>query len=175
VTKWQVEKIKTIGDAYMCASGLPDQNEFHPVLITLAALEIRDYMDDLKAERLAQGVPIWELRLGIHSGPLIAGVVGKKKFAYDIWGDTVNTAARLESSSEAGKVNISGTTHNYIDHYFECTQRGKIEAKNKGKIDMYFVDRIKAKYAEDAEGKVPSEEFIELLGVNNKRPTHKLF
>lgn len=134
-------------------------------MVTLAAMEIRDYMEDFKGDPKKMGEPLWELRLGINSGSLIAGVVGKKKFAYDIWGDTVNVAARIESASEAGKINVSGSTYEYIKRYFDCTQRGKVEVKNKGKIDMYFVDGIKAEYSVDGKGERPNAKFIKLLGM----------
>ena len=98
------------------------------------------FMNEWKANKLAQGLPVWDLRLGIHSGEIIAGVVGKKKFAYDIWGDTVNLAARMEQNSEAGKINISGSTYKLVKDKFTCVYRGKIEAKNKGEVEMYFVE-----------------------------------
>jgi adenylate cyclase len=97
-------------------------------------------MDNLKVERESQGKDYWELRIGIHTGEVVAGVVGKNKFAYDIWGDAVNTASRMESSGIPGQVNISGTTYEFIKDHFECTHRGKIQAKNKGEIDMYIVE-----------------------------------
>ena len=153
VEKYHIEKIKTIGDAYMCASGIPVENSNNPILITLAGLEIAQFMEEHIAERKKNNLPYFELRIGIHTGPLIAGVVGKKKFAYDVWGDTVNTAARLESSGEVGMVNVSEVTYNVIKDYFDCEFRGNVEAKNKGKIAMYFVQRIKANYAEDKDGK----------------------
>lgn len=159
IERYDVEKIKTIGDAYMCASGIPIKNINNPVLITLAGLEIAHYMEIHIENRKREKLPFFELRIGIHTGPLIAGVVGKKKFAYDIWGDTVNTAARMESSGEVGMVNISEVTYKEINEYFEFEARGKIEAKNKGKIEMYFVKRIKAKYAQDANGRIPNEKF----------------
>ncbi len=136
-----LEKIKTIGDSYMCAGGIPVENETHAIDMVHAALEIRKFISDYSAEKSSAGSPFFEIRIGIHTGPVITGVVGIKKFAYDIWGDTVNTASRMETSGEAGKVNISGSTYELIKHQFECTYRGKIEAKNKGEIDMYFVDR----------------------------------
>jgi class 3 adenylate cyclase len=143
IDKYHLEKIKTIGDAYMCAGGIPAPNSTNPVDIVKAALEIREFMDNLRKEREAQGKDYWELRIGIHTGPVVAGVVGKNKFAYDIWGDAVNTASRMESSGIPGQVNISGSTYDYIRDYFHCNHRGKIQAKNKGEIDMYIVERMK--------------------------------
>ncbi|NJL13420.1 MAG: hypothetical protein HC913_10720 [Microscillaceae bacterium] len=140
ITRHNLEKIKTIGDAYMCAGGIPIPNTTNPVDAVQAGLEIQSFMQALKAEKEAQGKESWEIRCGIHSGPLVAGVVGKKKFAYDIWGDTVNTSSRMESSGIVGQVNISGTTYELIKDFFICTHRGKIPAKNKGDVDMYLVE-----------------------------------
>ncbi len=135
-----LEKIKTIGDAYLCAGGLPHPNQHEPVRVVQAALAMQRVMDDLRAERQQQNRPWFEVRIGIHTGPLVAGVVGTKKFAYDIWGDTVNIAARLEQTSESGRVNVSATTYALIKDAFICTPRGRIAAKNKGEIEMFFVD-----------------------------------
>ena len=140
ISKYKLEKIKTIGDAYMCVGGLPEIRTTHAEDIIKAALEIQTALDNLKYEREKKGLPFFEARIGIHTGPLIAGVVGSSKFAYDIWGDTVNVAARLESTSEAGKVNISSSTFNIIKEEFDCEFRGKIPVKNKGEIEMYFVN-----------------------------------
>lgn len=135
-----IEKIKTIGDAYMCASGL-NSGRALPNNMVKAALEMQQFLEEQRLERSRIGKPYFEARIGIHSGPVVAGVVGVKKFAYDIWGDTVNTAARVETKGEAGRVNISETTYRLVKYKFDCEYRGKVEAKNKGQIDMYFVNR----------------------------------
>ncbi|MBK6902548.1 MAG: tetratricopeptide repeat protein [Saprospirales bacterium] len=138
--KHGVEKIKTIGDAYMCAGGLPLPNETHPVDVVWVALEMLAFMESYAAKRQARGLPIYEIRIGIHTGPVVAGIVGSRKFAYDIWGDTVNLASRMESSGQPGKVNISSSTFEQVKGQFRCIPRGKVEAKNKGEQEMFFVD-----------------------------------
>ncbi|MBK9107083.1 MAG: hypothetical protein IPM92_01545 [Saprospiraceae bacterium] len=140
ISKYNIEKIKTIGDSYMCVGGLPAANESHACDIVLAALDFQKFMEKNKRELSALGLRYFELRIGIHTGPVVAGIVGIKKFAYDIWGDTVNIASRMESSGEIGKVNISGATYELVKDQFSCFYRGKIEAKHKGQIDMYFVE-----------------------------------
>lgn len=142
ITKHNVEKIKTIGDSYMCAGGLPVANKTNAEDTMRAALEIRDFMIKEKEARERIGKNCFEIRIGCNTGPVVAGIVGINKFAYDIWGDTVNIASRMESSGVAGKVNISGTTYELIKDKFTCTYRGKIKAKNKGEIDMYFAEAI---------------------------------
>ena len=141
VIQYGLEKIKTIGDAYMCAGGVPEPSgdNIHQRVVQ-AGLAIQDFLNEGKKTRIAEGKPVFEARLGIHTGAVVAGVVGTKKFAYDIWGDTVNIAARMQSSGEKGRVNISGTTYQLIKDQFNCSFRGKIAAKNKGDIEMYFVE-----------------------------------
>ena len=165
-TKYGIEKIKTIGDAYMCAGGIPIRNRSNPVDVVLAAFEISDFMENWKREKMTKGKEFWEIRIGLHTGPVVAGIVGSRKFAYDIWGDTVNTASRMESSGEPGKINISGATYQFVNSFYDCTFRGKITAKNKGEIDMYFVDRIKPRLSVNLEGRAPNENFFKLLSTN---------
>lgn len=139
--RFGLEKIKTIGDAYMCASGIPTPSEDHALNAVSAALAIQEYISESNRKRKERGSMLWELRVGIHSGPVVAGVVGRKKFAYDIWGNTVNIANRLESSGEVGRVNISSATYNLVKDAFSCKYRGKIHAKNMGEVEMYFVEK----------------------------------
>ncbi len=142
ISNHNIEKIKTIGDSYMCAGGLPVANKTNAIDVVQAALEIQQFMIDHNTKRKNENREIFEIRIGIHSGPVVAGIVGLKKFAYDIWGDTVNIASRMEQNSEAGKINISGYTYELVKEQFNCSYRGKIEAKNKGEIDMYFVETV---------------------------------
>ena len=139
-TKYQLEKIKTIGDAYLCAGGIPESNASHPFDTIEAAREILSFLYDWKIEKTTLNEPYFEGRIGIHTGPVIAGVVGDKKFAFDVWGDAVNIAARIEANGEAGKINISNTTYELIKHKYTCTHRGKITIKNHKPVHMYFVE-----------------------------------
>lgn len=151
-----IEKIKTIGDCYMCAGGLPRTNRSHPFDIVLAALQMQKFVREKAIEDEKVGNKVWKLRIGVHTGSVIAGVIGKWKFAYDIWGADVNIASRLESSGEAGAINISESTYQVIKDFFKCTFRGKIPAKNIGEINMYFVERILPEYSEDESGFEPN-------------------
>jgi adenylate cyclase len=141
ISQYKLEKIKTIGDSYMCASGLSDRIST-PIAIVRAALEIQQFLNEMKVEKMRTGEPYFEARIGISTGPVVAGVVGVNKFAYDIWGDTVNVAARVQEASEAGRINISAETHREIQYSFRCIYRGRIAAKNKGDIDMYYVEGV---------------------------------
>ncbi len=145
MVKHGVEKIKTIGDAYMAAGGLPTPNETHAQDVLAAAFEIRDFIEAGKAKKIANGLPYFEIRIGIHTGPVVAGIVGVKKFSYDIWGDTVNTASRMESSGHEGMVNISQTTYELVKDLsnYRFESRGKITAKGKGELEMFFVEQVK--------------------------------
>lgn len=137
--KHGMEKIKTIGDAYMAAGGLPEPNLTHAIDAVRCGLELQAFMHRQKEERAKLGLPNWELRLGIHTGSVVAGVIGTEKFAYDIWGDAVNTASRMESSGVPGEVNISKDTFHLIRDSFRCESRGLVKAKNKGEIEMFLV------------------------------------
>ncbi|MHA7128787.1 adenylate/guanylate cyclase domain-containing protein [Algoriphagus namhaensis] len=133
--KYQLEKIKTIGDSYMCAGGIPSSTPDHAVRIVRAAREMMEFTTSSKPPGILQ----FEMRIGIHTGPVVAGIVGVKKWQYDIWGDTVNIASRMESNSEEGKINLSGTTYEIIKDDFECEYRGSIDIKNRGIWEMYYL------------------------------------
>ncbi|MCE9598613.1 MAG: hypothetical protein K8S54_11645 [Spirochaetia bacterium] len=160
--RYGLEKLKTIGDSYMCAGGIPISNRTHAIDTVLAAIEIQAFMQQTREIRSMQGFPYWELRIGINTGPLVAGVIGAKKFSYDVWSDTVNTASRMESSGDAGRINISRATYEEVHEFFECEYRGRIAAKNKGEIEMYFVNGIKPGLSKHGEARVPNERFAEM-------------
>jgi class 3 adenylate cyclase len=139
VDKYDMEKIKTIGDAYMCACGLPRSDGENALKAVKTAIDMQQFIRGFGLACRIQNLPEFEIRIGIHTGPVIAGVVGSRKFAYDIWGDTVNIASLMEQHGEVGKINISASTYSLIREHYNCIHRGKIEVKSKGGIDMYFV------------------------------------
>jgi class 3 adenylate cyclase len=160
-----LEKLKTIGDSYMCVGGSPTPNPTHAIDAVLAALQIQAFMGWRRQEKIQNNQPYWEIRIGIHSGPLLAGVIGKKKFTYDVWGDAVNIASRMESSSLPGAINISKSTFELVKDLFDCEYRGKIAVKNKGDIDMYFVNGIKKHLSLDPLGLLPNDDFNALYST----------
>ncbi|MCB1305970.1 MAG: adenylate/guanylate cyclase domain-containing protein, partial [Leptospiraceae bacterium] len=172
IGRHNLEKLKTIGDSYMFAGGLPVPSPTHAVDCILASLEIQAFMEQMKEIKSQQGLPYWELRLGIHSGDLVAGVIGEKKFAYDVWSDTVNTASRCESSGQSGKINISKDTYELVQDFFDCEYRGPIPAKNKGVIEMYFVNGLLPELQRENEARLPNEAFAkkyQSLGASSKQ------
>ncbi|EQA38010.1 adenylate/guanylate cyclase catalytic domain protein [Leptospira inadai serovar Lyme str. 10] len=159
VHRFNLEKLKTIGDSYMCVGGLPARNQTHAIDACLAALEFQAFMNQMQSIKKELGLPFWEMRLGIHSGPVIAGVIGKKKFAFDVWGDAVNTASRLESAGEPGKINISQSTYELIKDFFKTEYRGTIPVKNKGEVAMHFLLGLRDGLTIDNDGQIPNKEF----------------
>ena len=139
IGKYGMEKIKTIGDCYMCACGLPTEVANNAIIAIQAALDIQEFMSGFNTSKKIQDLPVFLIRIGIHTGPVVAGVVGITKFAYDIWGNTVNLASQMEHHSEPGKINISEYTYSLVKEIYECESRGKISTKSKEDIEMYFV------------------------------------
>ncbi len=139
VERHGIEKLKTIGDSYMCASGLPETVDGHLIRLLDAAWDIKAFMENFNRERERRKKRVWPIRIGVHCGPVVAGIIGSRKFAYDIWGDVVNIASRLESNSRPGQINISLEVYEKVRSHFACDYRGKIMTKNRGEIDMYFV------------------------------------
>jgi class 3 adenylate cyclase/ActR/RegA family two-component response regulator len=152
-------KIKTIGDSYMAVGGIPERNQSHPIDTTLAALKIVDFVRSFK-EKNRSDIPYLPIRIGIHTGNAVVGVIGKSRFAYDIWGGTVNIASRLEQHSPENAINISETTYNRIKEFFVCEARGDVKTKYIGNVTMYTVKRIKPEYSEDEDGLFPNRLFI---------------
>jgi class 3 adenylate cyclase len=160
VEQHNLEKLKTIGDAYMCAGGLPEENRTHAVDACYAALQIQEFVTRVNRQRKKMRLQPWELRIGIHTGPVMAGVVGRKKFTYDIWGDAVNVASLMESNGKAGRIVISESTYHCVKDEFECERRSPIEGKNKGVLESHFLNRNKPVLSRDQTGHVP--RFAEL-------------
>jgi class 3 adenylate cyclase len=140
VARHGLERIKTIGDAYMCVAGVPEPTDDQAARAVGAALDMHAFLAEWRRERTAQDLPVFEARIGIHTGPVVAGVAGTTRFAFDIWGDAVNVAARIESAGEANRVNVSGATRALLDGRFRCTFRGVLPVKNIGEEAMFFVE-----------------------------------
>ncbi len=159
VARHGLEKLKTVGDAYMAVAGVPAANRRHPIDTCLAALEMQATVARMKALREKMRLPVLELRVGIHAGPVISGVVGKHKFTFDIWGDTVNTAAVMEANGVPGRINVSGTVAGHVRTLFELEPRGSIVAKHERAHEMFFLNRLKPEFSRDPEGRIPSQNF----------------
>ncbi len=158
--KFDLQKIKTMGDAFMAIAGLPTENKHHFLDAICAALQMQKFITESVKEKIKLGLPPWNVRIGVHTGELVAGVIGKTKFAYDVWGNSVNLAARMESSGESGKVQITETTYELVKNYFDCHLRGEIEVKNIGKVQTYFIEKIKNEYSND--GFEPNQKFWDI-------------
>jgi adenylate cyclase len=161
----RLETIKTIGDAYLCAGGLPETNRTHAIDACLAALQMQAFIRNANRQREKLRLPSWELRIGVNSGSVIAGVVGQRRFTYDIWGNSVNVAQRLEEACEPGRVNVSASTLHHVARLFQTEPRGQVEVKHIGAVDMYFLDRIRPEFSADPEGHMPNAEFWRASGT----------
>jgi adenylate cyclase len=155
----RLEKLKTIGDAYLAVGGVPEPNRTHAIDAALCALRILDHVAKLNRQREKLRMPAWQVRIGINTGPVIAGVVGKHKFTYDIWGNTVNTAQRVEAAGDPGRISIGELTWQHIKTRFDTEARGAVEVKHQGLVNMYYLNRIKPDFAADPAGVTPNERF----------------
>ncbi|MCU0462511.1 MAG: HD domain-containing protein [Bacteroidales bacterium] len=165
VTKYKIEKIKTIGDTFMCAGGIPDKNITNPIDVVMAALEMRNYLDNYETKKRGAENKIWDLKIGIHTGPVTASVTGKKKVSYDIKGDTVNTASRVEAVSEKGSILISVMSYELVKEFFDCEYFGKLPVKYKDDLQMYRVTGLKPEFSVDGAGTLPNEAFRIKFGL----------
>lgn len=164
VKKLHIEKIKSVGDSYMCAGGIPQKNRTNPIEVVLAAFEMQQYMEMLKNQYISENKKIWDLRMGIHTGPVFSNSTTNKK-RLEVWGDSVNIASRMEASGEIGKVNITGMTYELVKDYFLCQYRGKMPVKYKGDIDMYFIEGFRPALSVDGIGLKHNQTFVTMLGL----------
>jgi adenylate cyclase len=164
-TRYKIEKIKTIGDTYMCAGGIPEKNITNPIDVVMAAIEMRNFLGKYEGEKRGLENRIWELKIGIHTGPVTASISGKKKVNYDIKGDTVNTASRVEAVSDNGIILISVMTYELIKEFFDCEYFGKLPVKYKGDLQMYEVKGIKTEFSENEDGQTPNAAFRIKFGL----------
>jgi adenylate cyclase len=158
-----LDRLKTIGDSYMFCCGVTQRQRAHAAYACLGALQFMLAVSEVNDKRRKDGHEPWAMRVGLHSGPVMAGVVGETRFSYDIWGDTVNVAARLEQASDTNRINISEATHHRVKNFFDCTPRGEIEAKNKGMLRMYWLDRLKPQFSADDQGLKPNKKLLGIL------------
>jgi len=165
VEKYKIEKIKTIGDTYMCAGGIPVKNITNPIDVVMAAMEMRNFLEDYEFGKRGETERIWDLKIGIHTGPVTASISGKKKVNYDIKGDTVNTASRIETVSEKGTILISVMTYELVKEFFDCVYFGKLPVKYKGDLQIYEVKGLKPEFSVDGKGRIPNEAFRIKFGL----------
>jgi len=165
VKKYEIEKIKTIGDTYMCAGGIPVKNITNPIDVVMAAMEMRNFLEDFESGKRDGEKKIWDLKIGIHTGPVTAAISGKKKISYDIKGDTVNTASRVETVSEKGHILISVMTYELVKEFFQCEYFGKMPVKYKGDLDVYEVIGLRPEFSLNGEGREPNELFRIKFGL----------
>jgi class 3 adenylate cyclase len=165
VEKYNIRKIKTIGDTYMCTGGIPEKNITNPIDVVMAAMEMRNFMEDFESERRGGEERIWDIKFGIHTGPVTATVSGRKKVSYDIKGDTVNTASRVETVSENSRILISVMTYELVKEFFQCEYYGKLPVKYKGDLDIYEVNGLKPEFSKDGLGRVPNDAFLIKFGL----------
>ncbi len=149
-----MEKLKTIGDAYMAAAGVPEPTGSHALDAAVFELGLREAVAEIGRGQEAAGLPVFPIRIGLHTGPLVAGVIGEQRFLYDLWGDTVNTASRMESKGEPGRINVSAATQALVAPWCECSSRGLIEVKGKGAVEMFFLERLRPEFSADAAGTI---------------------
>jgi adenylate cyclase len=159
MARHRLEKLKTIGDAYLAVGGVPEPNRSHAIDASLAALQVLDHLTRLNRQREKLRLPAWQVRIGINTGPVIAGVVGKHKFTYDIWGNTVNIAQRVEAAGIPGRISIAESTWQHIKARFEAEARGAVEVKHQGLVNMYYLDRIRPEFSSDSAGTMPNDRF----------------
>jgi hypothetical protein len=165
VTKYKIEKIKTIGDTYMCAGGIPVKNITNPIDVVMASLEMRNFLEKHEINRRNKNDRRWELKIGIHSGPVTAAISGRKKINYDIKGDTVNTASRIEAISENGSILISVMTYELVKEFFDCEYFGKLPVKYKDDLQIYKVKGLRSGFSVNNDGVNPNESFRIKFGL----------
>ncbi len=165
VKKYNIEKIKTIGDTYMCAGGIPTKNITNPIDVVMAAMEMKNFLEDFESEKRKGKKRIWDLKIGVHTGPVTASISGKKKISYDIKGDTVNTASRVETVSEKGHILISVMSYELVKEFFHCEYFGKLPVKYKGDLDVYEVIGLRPEFSVDGLGRKPNDAFRIKFGL----------